>query len=126
MILLDTCALLWLVGGSRRLSQEIRGRIDEEAVVGVLSVSAFEIGLKYRAGKLQLPTPPSDWWAAAVEHHSLDVIPLGARVSIRATELPPIHRDPVDRFIIAAALAETAPVVTADARFAEYGVTVLC
>jgi len=43
----------------------------------------------------------------------------------RASELPPIHRDPYDRFISATALMQNTPVVTADKRFHHYGVEVL-
>jgi PIN domain nuclease of toxin-antitoxin system len=39
--------------------------------------------------------------------------------------LPPLHRDPADRFIIATATIQRAPVVTTDGRFAEYGVAIL-
>ena len=42
-----------------------------------------------------------------------------------AVELPDIHRDPADRFIIATALIGNIPVVTADRHFAQYGVETL-
>jgi len=46
-------------------------------------------------------------------------------VCIGAAKLPPIHDDPFDRFIIAAAKLNDWAVVTGDGRFEEYGVTVL-
>jgi PIN domain nuclease of toxin-antitoxin system len=46
-------------------------------------------------------------------------------ICIAAAELPPIHNDPCDRFIIATALHNDSPVVTTDERFEKYGVTVL-
>jgi PIN domain nuclease of toxin-antitoxin system len=46
-------------------------------------------------------------------------------ICLRASELPPIHGDPCDRFIIATALQQNAFVVTADKRFHQYGVEVL-
>jgi PIN domain nuclease of toxin-antitoxin system len=46
-------------------------------------------------------------------------------VCIAAAQLPPIHDDPCDRFIIAAAKTSDLAVVTADERFEEYGLTVL-
>lgn len=125
MILLDTCGLLWLAAGSPQISDTVRRKIDSEAVVSVSAISAFEIGLKYRTGKLKLPTPPGEWWSRVVAHHRLNVIPVDAEIGIRATELPPVHRDPADRFIIATALQHKTPVVTADSRFADYGVEVI-
>lgn len=122
MILLDTCGLLWLVSGSGTLSASVLEQIDTEPIVSVSAISALEIGLKVRAGKLELPMPVGDWWEQAVTHHRLDVAATDATILIRSTELPPIHRDPADRIIIATALERRAPVVTSDRRFAEYGV----
>jgi PIN domain nuclease of toxin-antitoxin system len=45
-------------------------------------------------------------------------------VCIAAAQLPPIHQDPCDRFIIAAAKMGDLAVVTADERFEQYGLTV--
>ena len=60
MILLDTCALLWLAEGSPRISEEVRERIDAEPIVSVSAISALEIGLKTRSGKRR---EPSSLWA---------------------------------------------------------------
>jgi len=43
----------------------------------------------------------------------------------RATELPEVHRDPADRFIIATAILGNLPVVTTDRRFRDYGIQVI-
>ncbi|MFW5738720.1 MAG: type II toxin-antitoxin system VapC family toxin [Spirochaetota bacterium] len=122
MILLDTCGLLWLVSGSGDLSASALGQIDSEPIVSVSAISALEIGLRVRSGKLELPMPVGDWWEQAVAHHRLDVVAPDATILIRSTELPPIHRDPADRIIIATALERRAAVVTSDRRFAEYGI----
>jgi PIN domain nuclease of toxin-antitoxin system len=92
--------------------------------VYISAISGFEIGLKCRAGKLTLPMPPADWIKEVVEHHNLSILDLDLATCVKATELPPIHRDPCDRLIIATALAQGMPVVTGDKRFAEYGVNV--
>jgi PIN domain nuclease of toxin-antitoxin system len=72
-----------------------------------------------------LPTPPRKWIEEILVHHQIDVIDLDLDISIKATELPPIYKDPCDRFIIATALTKGLPVVPADQRFAGYGVEVL-
>ncbi|MFP4384548.1 MAG: type II toxin-antitoxin system VapC family toxin [Spirochaetia bacterium] len=125
MIILDTCAVLWLAKGSDRLSSETVSRIDKETVVAVSAISAFEIALKYRNGKLSLPMPPEEWWARFIIHHRVDVIDLSTELVMGATRLPHIHNDPADRFIISTALMHNSPVVSADRRFAEYGIQVL-
>ena len=125
MILLDTCALLWLVQGSPRISEAVRKRINSEPVIAVAAISALEIGLKARSGKLRLPMPAAEWWHAVCEHHSLNVVAADPSTLIRSTELPPVHKDPVDRVIVATALNAGVPVVTADEHFASYGVEVI-
>ena len=125
MILLDTCAFLWLAEGSPRISEEVRKRIDAEPIVSVSAISALEIGLKTRSGKLRLPVPAIEWWRAVCEHHSLNVVLVDPATYVRSTELPPVHRDPVDRIIVATALNAGATVVTADSHFAAYGVDVI-
>jgi len=122
VILLDTCALLWLAEGSARISNAVLRRIDAEPIVSVSAISALEIGLKTRAGKLRLPMPPIEWWRAVCDHHSLNVVPVEPGTYIRSTELPPVHKDPVDRIIVATAERLRATVVTADSHFATYGV----
>ena len=124
-MILDTCALLWLAGGSKKLSRSALKEINEASAVYVSAISGFEISLKAGRGKLQLPHPVDEWFKQITEHHGLTVLPLGLDVCIAATKLPPIHDDPFDRFIIATAKLNDLTVVTADERFEEYGLTVL-
>lgn len=124
-MLLDTCALLWLSHDHSRFTSETLDRIDASPVVCVSAISGFEIGLKYRAGKLRLPIPPSQWIEAVVRHHHIDVVDITLDIAVKTTELPPVHKDPCDRFIIATALTLDLPIVTTDARFSDYGVTVI-
>jgi PIN domain nuclease of toxin-antitoxin system len=124
-MLLDTCALLWLAHDQTKLSKETLEMIDTAPVVFISALTGFEIALKHRAGKLQLPSPPQQWLSEILMHHRIDVIGLDLGTCIKAAQLPPLHKDPVDRFIVAAALTLELPVVTADQRFAQYGVRVL-
>jgi PIN domain nuclease of toxin-antitoxin system len=101
-------------------------RIENNPVVYVSSITAFEVGIKCRSGKLKLPVPAREWFESVVEHHQLAVIPLDWDVCIAATELPPLHKDPCDRFIIATAKMRHLAVVTADPSFRAYGLEVLC
>jgi len=124
-MILDTCALLWLAQGGGRLSASARKSIGSEPVVYVSAITGFEIGIKCRKGKLELPARPSDWFETVLAHHDIQVLPLDLPACIRATELPAIHADPCDRLIIAAAEHHRMPVVTADPIFQQYGIEVL-
>ena len=124
-MILDTCALLWLATGSKKLSRSTLEKIEAVAVVYVSAISGFEIALKSAGGKLDLPQPPGRWFEEVISHHGLTVLPLGLDICMTAAQLPAIHDDPCDRFIIATAKLHNIAVVTADERFAEYGVKVL-
>ena len=125
-MILDTCALLWLAAGSKKLSRATIKAIDEAPAVYVSSISGFEIALKVQNGKLDLSCAIADWFEQAVEHHGLTVLSLELDVCITAAGLPAIHDDPFDRFIVAAAKLHDLTVVTADERFEEYGLRVIC
>lgn len=125
MILLDTCALLWLSHNQENLSQHALERIDSAPIVYISAITGFEIGIKQRTGKLILPAPLADWINGILEHHDISVIDIDLNINIKATELPFIHKDPCDRFIIATAIINKLTVVTADTRFKDYGVEVI-
>jgi len=125
-MILDTCALLWLASGDRKLSCSALKNINEEAAVYVSAISGFEIAIKAAKGRLKLPHPPQEWFEKVVEHHGLEVLPLDLNVCITAAQLPAIHNDPCDRFIIAAAIQHDLTVVTTDEQFEKYGVKVIC
>jgi PIN domain nuclease of toxin-antitoxin system len=124
-MILDTCALLWLASGNKKLSRAALKEINAAPVVYVSAISGFEISLKTRTGKLELSHPIEEWFGRVMEHHGLTILPLGLDVCIAAAKLPPIHDDPCDRFIIAAAKLHDLTVVTTDEQFEKYGVTVL-
>ena len=124
-MILDTCALLWLASGDKKLSRSALKEINSASAVYVSAISGFEIAIKVAKGKLKLPHAPQEWFEKVVEHHGLTVLPLELNVCIAAAELPRIHDDPCDRFIIATAKLNDLTVVTADEQFEKYGLTVL-
>ena len=124
-MILDTCALLWLACGSKKLSRSTLKEINGSSAVYVSAISGFEIALKVARGKLRLPHPPQEWFEKVIEHHGLTVLPLELKVCIAAAQLAPLHDDPCDRFIVATAKLNDLSVVTADAQFEKYGLTVL-
>lgn len=124
-MILDTCALLFLAVGDRRLSKRIRRQLSAAPLRRFCAISSFEIALKWQQGKLELPVPPSEWVSEMIGRYRLTEIPLDSALCVAAAQLPPHHRDPFDRFIIATALLLRAPVVTIDPKFVPYGVEVL-
>lgn len=125
-MILDTCALLFLPSGDRRLSSTVRKRLAAERNVWFCAISSFEIALKWRDNQLELPLPPQQWLCAVAERYELSEVPLDTELCAAAALLPLHHRDPADRFIIAAAKRLQVPVVTIDPKFEAYGVEVVC
>ncbi len=118
MILLDTCALLWLVHDPDKLTPAAsRAILSHGDALHVSSVSAWEIAIKAASGKLALPKglTPERWFSQALEECNLREIRPDATIFCRAVALPQIHRDPCDRLIIVTAAAHRMSIVTADA-----------
>ena len=121
MILLDTCALLWLGSDQSRLSGRATELIGEnQAGLFVSSISAFEIALKHRRKKLVLPQEPQAWFQLAVEHLGLHEIAADAGILVLSVALPELHRDPCDRIIAATAKAHRLICLTPDPLIRQY------
>lgn len=121
MLLLDTCTLLWLVAGSRRLSAGAVASIREHrGAIFVSAISAFEVGLKHRKGKLELPVEADLWYREALDFHGLVEIAIDGEIAARSTQLPALHADPCDRFLIATAQLHDLTLLTPDGLIAAY------
>jgi PIN domain nuclease of toxin-antitoxin system len=121
-LLLDTHALLWSVGDDDRLSPATHEMLSAGVVPAYVSAaSIWEIAIKQASGKLNAPENLMDKVAAA-RFIELGITFAHANV---AGALPPHHRDPFDRMIVAQAQSEGLTVVTRDERIAAYDVPVL-
>ena len=121
-ILVDSCAIIWLATGDRKLSKLARDAMRDAELLCFSSISIWEIARLVKAGDLELPVSPARLADLLVEQYEMKELPVNNSISLRASALPEIHKDPADRFIIATALLNDFTVVTGDHRFAEYGV----
>ena len=80
----------------------------------VSAISGFEISIKHRKGKLQLPLPPREWLAQACTAYSLRELPVTLQIAALASEVAVPHADPCDRMIVATAQLHGIPVMTSD------------
>jgi PIN domain nuclease of toxin-antitoxin system len=121
-LLLDTHALLWAVSDPDALTERARDAIrDGRNEVLVSAASVWEIAIKRAMGKLTAPDDLGQVLTAA----SFGPLPISLEHASLAGSLPPHHRDPFDRLLIAQARLESLTIVTRDARFASYGVQLL-
>ena len=95
----------------------------EPIVVSV--VSAFEISLKWRLGKLTMIEDPAVNYPLLMAHNGFADLAVSRAHTLAAGLLPGDHRDPFDRIIAAQALAENLTVVTRDPAFTVFGCKVL-
>ncbi len=125
-LLLDTHVVLWALGDTARLAPATRAAIAApDNDVFVSAASLWEIAIKEALGKLRLPAPAREWLPGALERAGLSGLDIEGRHALTAGALPPHHRDPFDRLLVAQALEEGLTLVTSDPRVAPYGVSLL-
>jgi len=118
-LLLDSNALLWWLTNDPRLDRlGVRNAIQAEPDVIVSVISPWELWIKAATGKLRTP----DDMAEQIARSHFTLIAPTLEDARLAAALPPLHRDPFDRMIVAQALNRQATVVTGDRRLAAYGV----
>ncbi|HEX8640177.1 MAG TPA: type II toxin-antitoxin system VapC family toxin [Allosphingosinicella sp.] len=121
-LLLDTHALIWALGDSASLSHRARAAISAADVKLVSAVSAYEICLKHRLGKLR----DAAALAANFEEEiaACDALPLPISIAhaVEAGKLDRSHKDPFDRLLIAQSRIEGVPIVSSDTLFDAFGV----
>jgi len=116
--LLDTVVLIWAAQRPARLSRRAARVIrDARHALELSALSVSEIAIKNRSGKLNLPEADVRETLADLD---IRILPYTREHAFRLFGLPWHHTDPFDRQILAQALAEDIPVVTADEVFGRY------
>lgn len=116
-ILLDTHVLLWALGSPSKLSVQIRKQV-QAADVYVSAASIWEISIK--VGLRKLSADPGTV-VAAVGPTGFEFLPISAEHAAHVAQLPPIHKDPFDRMLIAQASIEPMILLTNDEALRAYG-----
>jgi len=127
-MILDTCALLSLVGlAEKRLSTATLRRLRTAEEVAVSACTMFEISIKHKKQNLDLGVfaNPAHFWNTAMKEYQLTELAVGHDAFHQSTLLPDHHADPFDRIIIAHARQAGVPVVTFDPVFLKYDVEVI-
>lgn len=124
--LLDTMVWLWSVGSSKTIGTEgleILARAEKEVYLS--AASSWEIAIKTRLGKFQLPEPPGRYVRKRLAEQGIRSLPINQDHSLRVYDLPLYHSDPFDRIIIAQAMIEQMTVLTSDRAFEKYSIDVI-
>lgn len=124
-LLLDTHAFLWWDHQKARLSNRALAACMDRANSLSLSIaSVWELQIKIQLGKLALRLPLTDVLRDQ-ETNDLTIAPVSVPDILALVDLPPLHRDPFDRLLVAQARRGGYHLVSQDTQVARYDVPIL-
>ncbi len=124
-LLLDTHVFLWLQTDPDRLGEQLAIMGDTRNELWLSAASAWEMAIKYELGKLPLPEPPERYVPERVHAIGARALPIEQPHALAVATLPPLHRDPFDRLLVAQAGLLDLTIVTADPAVAQYPIASL-
>jgi PIN domain nuclease of toxin-antitoxin system len=120
-VLVDTHLLLWAAASSRRLSKEARLLLeDADNEVFFSAASLWEVAIKAALRKADFKVDVPMLRRALADMGFVELPVSGAHAE-RLAALPPVHRDPFDRMLVAQSLVEPMVLLTNDPTLAAYG-----
>jgi PIN domain nuclease of toxin-antitoxin system len=123
-LLLDTHTVFWSADDPSKVSAAAMTLIQDPANDRLLSAATiWELAIKVGLGKILLSLPYRQWMEKAIIDLKLNILPVTVEYAERQSILPPHHKDPFDRLLIAQAQVEGIPIVSVDAVLDPYGVT---
>jgi PIN domain nuclease of toxin-antitoxin system len=123
--LLDTHIFLWWIFDDSRLLQAMRAVIkDTGNQLFLSSASTWEMIIKWRLGRLELPEPPDDFIQQQLRINALTPLAITIEHTLHLAKLPNLHKDPFDRMLVAQASLEDLILLTDDPLVKQYQVKV--
>jgi PIN domain nuclease of toxin-antitoxin system len=122
-VLLDTCAFIWLVTDNPKLSELAKEIfLDEDNEILLSAVTGFEIAVKYSLGKLHLTEPPREFVIHRMNANALTELPVSMAHALALQNMPLHHKDPFDRLLVAQAMVNQIPLLSADQQLSAYDI----
>lgn len=124
-VLLDTHIWLWMLTEPDRLgdARPILGNARNDLLLS--AASSWEIAIKYALGRLPLPEAPEGYVPSRIRSSGVTPLAVEHAHALAVASLPTHHRDPFDRLLVAQALLEGVPLVTADPALKPYGIELI-
>lgn len=123
-LLIDTQLLIWAGQGAGRLPRPAEALMNDAVNELIFStVSVAEVAIKRARGKPDFQVDPREFRAVLLANDYAE-LPLSGDHASRIVDLPPVHKDPFDRMLVAQAMAEGMILLTADAVLSAYGAMV--
>ncbi len=120
MIVLDTSALIFWTLDPQRLSPKAKQAIEQADRILISSISIWEIALKVKHQKLDIPLPMNEYVDRLRQLGSLEILAVDIQTWLDNVDLLWDHRDPADRTIVALAARNNCPLVTSDEMIANF------
>ncbi len=125
-ILLDTHIFLWWTVDDPKLSAAVRQALESsDNLVFLSAASVWEIVIKQKLGRVRLPDDPANWLQSYLTQYGLLPLAIEHSHALAIRDLPPKHRDPFDRMLVAQAVTEGMTLATADQAVRQYDVPVI-
>jgi PIN domain nuclease of toxin-antitoxin system len=119
-LLLDTHLLLWAVGSPGRLSIQASALIeDRQNELFFSTASVWETAIKHSRGRAEFQVEPGKFRRSLLDSDYRELPVLGEH-AVAVASLPPIHKDPFDRLLIAQSQVEGVILLTSDSTIAKY------
>jgi PIN domain nuclease of toxin-antitoxin system len=119
-LLLDTHLLLWAAGPSPHLSSAARQLIDDpDNELLASAASLWEIAIKSALGRPDFRVEPLTFRRNLLNNGYRE-LPVTGEHAVMIASLPPLHRDPFDRILLAQSIVEGITLLTSDLRLAQY------
>ncbi|MFL5801028.1 MAG: type II toxin-antitoxin system VapC family toxin [Roseiflexaceae bacterium] len=125
-VVLDTHTFIWWDSDPSQLSATALDLCTDPTNQLILSLaSLWEMQIKYQIGKLSLRLPLAEIISHQQATNAVILLPITSEHIFALDSLPMAHKDPFDRLLVAQAISEGAPLISADSIFASYPVQVL-
>ena len=119
-LLLDTHLLLWAAGEPKRLSKTARALINNpENELLFSAASLWEVAIKSRLGRRDFKADVRVLRRGLLDN-GYSELPIASDHVVAIESLPPVHKDPFDRMLVAQAIVEGITLLTSDSLVGEY------
>ena len=123
-LLLDTHLLIWAAGDESRLPPAARNLMEDRRNSLMFSVaSLWEMAIKNGRGRPDFQVDLAGLRRYLLADGYVEV-PISSEHALAVEALPPIHKDPFDRLLVAQAIVEDVTLLTVDRDLAKYPATV--